>query len=290
MRHGNKINHLGRKTAHRKAMLKNMSNSLILHKRITTTVAKAKEFRKHIEPLLNKTKVDSTHNRRVLFSYLQDKESIKELFGVIAEKIADRPGGYTRIIKMGFRAGDAAEMAMIELVDFNDVYVKEVKTTTTRTRRGKKSTSTIESAKVVSSENSVQEDLTVEENVESNDSSLVEEVAVIEEILPIADIVENPVVEQEVSVNTFSNQDDLKVVEGIGPAIEKLLNDKNIFTFEQLSTTSAESIKEILAEAGSRFAIHDPETWPFQAQLLNEGRMEEFQKLTDELKGGKKVD
>lgn len=122
MRHGNKINHLGRKTAHRKALLMNMSNSLILHKRITTTVAKAKELRKHIEPLLNKTKLDTTHNRRILFSYLQDKESIKELFGVIADKIANRPGGYTRIIKLGFRKGDAADIAMIELVDFNEIY------------------------------------------------------------------------------------------------------------------------------------------------------------------------
>jgi large subunit ribosomal protein L17 len=137
MRHGNKINHLGRKTAHRKALLMNLSNALILHKRITTTVAKAKELRKHIEPLINKTKVDTTHNRRILFSYLQDKESIKELFGVIADKVANRPGGYTRIIKLGFRKGDAADIAMIELVDFNDVYVKETKEATTKTRRGR---------------------------------------------------------------------------------------------------------------------------------------------------------
>lgn len=122
MRHGNKINHLGRKTAHRKALLMNLSNSLIAHKRITTTLAKAKVLRQHIEPLLNKAKTDSTHNRRILFSYLQDKESIKELFSNIAERIANRPGGYTRIIKLGFRKGDAAEIAMIELVDFNEIY------------------------------------------------------------------------------------------------------------------------------------------------------------------------
>lgn len=139
MRHGNKINHLGRKTAHRKALLMNLSNSLIAHKRIRTTLAKAKELRKHIEPLLNKAKQDTTHNRRILFSYLQDKESIKELFGVIADKIAARPGGYTRIIKLGFRKGDAAEIAMIELVDFNEIYNNapgEAASKKKRSRRG----------------------------------------------------------------------------------------------------------------------------------------------------------
>lgn len=178
MRHGNKINHLGRKTAHRKALLMNMSNSLILHKRITTTVAKAKEFRKHIEPLLNKTKSDTTHNRRILFSYLQDKESIKELFGVIAEKIADRPGGYTRIIKLGFRAGDAAEMAMIELVDFNYVYVKEAKANAGKTRRGKrKATSSSVAAPVVEEAEVVEEATVVEEPTitEENATEVVEE-------------------------------------------------------------------------------------------------------------------
>ena len=128
MRHGDKVNNLGRKTAHRHALLKNLSNSLIKYKRIFTTVAKAKALRVHIEPLLTKCKDDSTANRRILFSYLQDKESIKELFGPIAAKIADRPGGYTRIIKTGFRAGDAAEMAMIELVDFNDLYTQNKNT------------------------------------------------------------------------------------------------------------------------------------------------------------------
>lgn len=158
MRHGNKINHLGRKTAHRKALLMNLSNALILHKRIITTVAKAKELRKHIEPLINKTKLDTTHNRRILFSYLQDKESIKELFGVIADKIANRPGGYTRIIKLGFRKGDAADIAMIELVDFNDVYVKETKETTTKTRRGRAKKSAV-AAEEIATNNDLVEDV-----------------------------------------------------------------------------------------------------------------------------------
>jgi large subunit ribosomal protein L17 len=176
MRHGNKVNHLGRKTAHRKALLMNLSNALILHKRITTTVAKAKELRKHIEPLINKTKTDSTHNRRILFSYLQDKESIKELFGVIADKVANRPGGYTRIIKLGFRKGDAADIAMIELVDFNDVYVKETKETTVKTRRGRaKKSSTAEESKVEDTTNNEEliEDVTEVENI----SEATEEVA-----------------------------------------------------------------------------------------------------------------
>lgn len=148
MRHGNKINHLGRKKAHRDALMKNLSNALITNKRITTTLAKAKELRKHIEPLLTKCKTDTTHSRRMLFSYLQDKEIIKELFGNISEKIANRPGGYTRIIKLGFRYSDAAEMAMIELVDFNEVYNTEsTETTKTRRSRRKASSNTISTEK-----------------------------------------------------------------------------------------------------------------------------------------------
>ncbi len=122
MRHGRKVNQLSRTKAHRDALMGNMADSLIKHKRIVTTVAKAKALRGFIEPLLTRAKTDSTHNRRVVFSYLQNKESIKELFGVVSEKIATRPGGYTRIIKMGFRPGDSAEIAMIELVDFNETY------------------------------------------------------------------------------------------------------------------------------------------------------------------------
>jgi large subunit ribosomal protein L17 len=125
MRHGDKINNLGRKKAHRVALLSNLTCQLIEHKRITTTLAKAKVLRVYAEPLINRSKVDNMNNRRVVFSKLQDKEAIKELFGVIGDKIADRPGGYTRIIKLPFRPGDAADMAMIELVDFNTLYTKE---------------------------------------------------------------------------------------------------------------------------------------------------------------------
>jgi len=122
MRHGKKFNHLGRKVGHRRALLKNMSCALIEHKRINTTLAKAKALRVYIEPLITKAKSDTTHSRRVVFGYLQDKEAVKEIFGTIAAKVGDRPGGYCRIIKTGFRRSDAAEMAMIELVDFNEIY------------------------------------------------------------------------------------------------------------------------------------------------------------------------
>ncbi|MDB5024786.1 MAG: ribosomal protein [Mucilaginibacter sp.] len=126
MRHGKKINHLGRTDSHRKAMLANMASSLILHKRITTTLAKAKALRVYVEPILTKAKNDTTHSRRTVFSYLQDKETVTILFREIAEKIANRPGGYTRIIKMENRLGDNAEMALIELVDYNTVYGKDL--------------------------------------------------------------------------------------------------------------------------------------------------------------------
>ena len=139
MRHGKKFNHLGRQTAHRKAMLANMACSLIEHKRINTTVAKAKALRVFVEPLITKSKADTTHNRRVVFSYLRDKYAVTELFKEISVKIADRPGGYLRIIKLGNRQGDNAPMAMVELVDYNEIYNPKgdsAKKTTRRSRRG----------------------------------------------------------------------------------------------------------------------------------------------------------
>jgi len=143
MRHGKKINHLGRTSAHRKSMLSNMASSLILHKRVSTTVAKAKALRKYVEPLLTKSKNDTTHSRRTIFSYLQNKESLKELFDQISGKIANRPGGYTRILKTGNRLGDNADMCIIELVDYNEAMLGAATAgteTRTRTRRrgGKK--------------------------------------------------------------------------------------------------------------------------------------------------------
>ena len=141
MRHNKAVNHLGRKSAHRKAMLANMASSLILKKRITTTEAKAKALKQYVEPIITKSKDDSTHSRRVVFSYLKDKEATAELFRVVTPKIADRPGGYTRILHLGFRQGDAASMVLMELVDFNEAALastpKAEKKTTRRSRAKK---------------------------------------------------------------------------------------------------------------------------------------------------------
>ncbi|MBQ9310114.1 MAG: 50S ribosomal protein L17 [Bacteroidales bacterium] len=142
MRHNKAVNHLGRKSGHRKALLANMASSLILHKRIVTTEAKAKALKPYLEPLVTKSKEDTTHNRRVVFSYLKDKNAVSELFRTIAPKVADRPGGYLRILHVGFRQGDAAEMALIEFVDFNEAALagstkKEAKKTTRRSRAKK---------------------------------------------------------------------------------------------------------------------------------------------------------
>jgi large subunit ribosomal protein L17 len=140
MRHGDKINNLGRTASHRKALLSNMACELIAHKRIVTTLAKAKALRTYIEPLITKGKENTTHQRRIVFSYLQDKEAVAELFGPVAEKIGGRPGGYTRVIKLGTRHGDNAETALIELVDFNEIYGKgkgEAKEPAKRTRRSR---------------------------------------------------------------------------------------------------------------------------------------------------------
>lgn len=139
MRHGKKFNHLSRTASHRSAMLSNMASSLILHKRITTTVAKAKALRKYVEPLITRTKDDTTHSRRVVFSYLQNKKSVATLFGEVAEKVASRPGGYTRILKIGTRLGDNAEMCIMELVDYNELMLKDTVSAKAKTRRSRRS-------------------------------------------------------------------------------------------------------------------------------------------------------
>ena len=158
MRHGKKVIHLGRKTAHRKSMLANLGCSLIEHKRINTTVTKAKALKRFIEPIITKSKTDSTHNRRIAFSLLRDKKTITELFREVASKVGDRPGGYTRVIKVGNRLGDNASMAMIELVDFNEIYNTE-KITKKKTRRRSgtknKATETVKSKDKVSNEENI---------------------------------------------------------------------------------------------------------------------------------------
>jgi len=191
MRHGKKVNHLSRKKGHRRSLLSNMACSLIEHKSINTTLAKAKALRVYVEPLLTKSKTDSTHSRRTVFSYLQDKGAVAELFREVAPKIASRNGGYTRIIRTGYRLGDNAEMCMIELVDFNEVYTKETKTKTTRRSRrgGKKTTST----------ETLVEDAVVEESaVESAEepaAEAAEEPAAEAAEEPAAEIAEEPATE-----------------------------------------------------------------------------------------------
>lgn len=193
MRHGNKVNHLSRKTGHRKAMLSNMACSLIEHKRITTTIAKAKTLRGFIEPLLTKSKTDSTHSRRVVFSYLQSKDAVTELFREVAPKIASRDGGYTRIIRTGYRLGDNAEMCMIELVDFNELYNNTAKKTTRRSRRGGKSSETVATTAAVVEETPVAEVVEEIPAAEVVEDTPVAEVA---EETPVAEVVEEaPVAE-----------------------------------------------------------------------------------------------
>ena len=199
MRHGNKINHLGRKTSHRKAMLQNMACSLIEHKRISTTIAKAKTLRVFVEPILTKAKTDSTHSRRVVFSYLQNKDMVTELFREVAPKIANRAGGYTRIIRTGYRLGDNAEMCMIELVDYNELYNNDsAKKTTRRSRRGgakKEGDVAVEATESTESTESVVEDVVVAENVTEATEEVVAEEVIVEES-PVEEVVVEAVVEE----------------------------------------------------------------------------------------------
>jgi large subunit ribosomal protein L17 len=193
MRHGKTFNHLGRTSAHRKAMLANMASSLLIYKRIETTLAKAKELRKYVEPLLTKSKNDTTHSRRTVFSYLKNKESVKELFGDIAEKIAERPGGYTRIIKLGNRLGDNAELCIIELVDYNKTML-EAKTETKRTRRGRRG------AKGKTENNTIAED----EIVVKNEGTVEGQMLVVKE---------NALIEEAQVIGEETTDNELKAVE-----------------------------------------------------------------------------
>ena len=208
MRHGNKVNHLGRKTGHLKAMLSNMACSLLEHKRITTTLAKAKSLRVFVEPILTKSKNDTTHSRRLVFSHLQNKEVVTELFRDIALKIATRNGGYTRIIRTGFRLGDNAEMCIIELVDYNDIYTNEkAKKTTRRSRRGGGATTPSVSGETdvedVVSDEVVAEDAIVEDVVA--EEAVVEEV-VAEEVVAEEAVVEDTVTEEAVVEDTVTEE------------------------------------------------------------------------------------
>jgi large subunit ribosomal protein L17 len=191
MRHNKKVNHLGRKSAHRKAMLANMASSLLIHKRISTTVAKAKALRIYVEPLITKGKSDTTHSRRVVFSYLQDKDAVSELFREIAVKVGDRPGGYTRILKTGNRLGDNAEMCIMELVDYNEAMLAAsddaAKSKKRRSRRGgaKKTDDVVAPVSA--------------KTTEKAKPSATEEVKVVEDAKVVEEVVETPIAETEVA-------------------------------------------------------------------------------------------
>lgn len=297
MRHGKKINHLGRKTGHRKALLKNLAISLIEHKRINTTLAKAKALRRYIEPLVTKSKTNSTHSRRVVFGYLQNKQAVDELFTNVASKIADRPGGYVRVIKTGYRKGDAAEIAMIEFVDFNTLYsgastTAGATTKKKRTRRGKKKaddtgSSTAKTTAAVAAATTAKVVEVKEEIVEKVEAPKAEVVETVkEEVIETKEEVKETVATPEKS----TEPDDLKKIEGIGPKIAEILNNAGINTFADLANTTPEKVRELLTEAGPRFASHDPTTWPKQSKMAADGEWEALEKWQDELDGGKVVD
>jgi large subunit ribosomal protein L17 len=228
MRHGNKVNHLGRKTGHLKAMLSNMACSLLEHKRITTTLAKAKSLRVFVEPILTKSKNDTTHSRRLVSSHLQNKEVVTELFRDIALKIATRNGGYTRIIRTGFRLGDNAEMCIIELVDYNDIYTNEkAKKTTRRSRRGGGATTPSVSGETdveeVVSEEAVVEDTVTEEVVteEVVTEEVVVEETVVEEVVAEEVVVEETVVEDAIVEEVVAEEAVVEEAVSEEPVIEE---------------------------------------------------------------------
>jgi large subunit ribosomal protein L17 len=274
MRHGNKNNNLSRTASHRRALLMNLGCQLITYKRITTTVAKAKALRTYIEPLITKTKATESkesisHNHRIVFSYLNDKAAVKELFTVVAPKVVGRPGGYTRIIKLGARQGDNAEMAMIELVDFNDVYNNSAATEgaepakkTRRSGGAKKATATND-VNAISDAEVVADDATAEGT---------------EAIAPKVKV-----------TKAKASGDDLTIIEGIGPKAAEVLVAAGIDTFAKLAEASAESVKEILTSSEARVGHLDPTTWAQQSQLAADGKMDELEELKLKLNNGKEV-
>ncbi len=260
MRHGNKNNNLSRTASHRKALLGNLASQLFQHKKIVTTLAKAKALRPYVEPLITKAKENTTHQRRIVFSHLQDKDAVKELFDVISAKTSSRPGGYTRVIKLGKRVGDNAELAMIELVDYNEVYGKgigEVATTTKRTRRagggGRKKSASEEATSKATTEPTATEAKPVKEK------------------------------------STVKKGDDLTKIEGVGPKAAEVLVEAGIKTFAELSKSTADDLKEILEKSEGHFNAADPTTWPEQAELAAADKWDELKELQDKLKGGKEA-
>ena len=254
MKHGKKFKSLSRTKSHRKALMGNLASELIKHKRISTTLAKGKELRKYVEPLLTKCKTDTTHNRRLVFKGLLSNEQAKglvaEMFRDIAPKIADRPGGYTRIIKLAPRQGDNAPMCFIELVDYNEVYTAggttEKKTTTRRSSRGgaKKTTDTAPAETVAA----------------------------------------------KAAPKAEAKGDDLTKIEGVGPKTAEALAAAGMTTFKAVSESTPEVVKEILDAAEANLSSLDPTTWVDQAKLAADGKWDELKKWQDEMDGGRPTD
>jgi len=242
MRHGDKINNLGRTESHRRALLANLAIALIEHKRITTTLAKAKALRRYAEPLITKAKDNSTHSRRIVFSYLQNKEALKELFGTVAEKVGDRPGGYLRIIKLGFRRGDGAETAMIEMVDFNETYnpnagkVRQAK----KTRRGgrKAGVASEATAPVVEEEVVAEQEI---ETVEEVVAAPVEEVVEIVEAAPV-EAIAAPEIATEVEETVEAAADE--VAEEVTETVEAVADSS-----DEVASGVEEAVEDVSASA-----------------------------------------
>ena len=251
MRHGNKVKKLGRTHAHRKATMAALSSALIQHKRITTTLPKAKALRSYVEPIIHRAKEDTTHNRREVFRHLQDKEAVKAVFGDIAGVIGDRPGGYTRIVKLGQRAGDAAEVAVIELVDFNDVKPAGAAGTKRRTRRSRRSGASADAPKAAAPKATAK-------------------AAAAKPAAAKADAA-----------------DDLTKVWGVGPVFAAALNDAGITTFAQLAAADLDALRTAIAE-GSNASDEsaNEETWAQQARLLANGDTDGHAAFVERLKAG----
>ena len=249
MRHGDKNNNLSRTASHRKALLSNLACQLFQYKKIVTTLAKAKALRPYVEPLITKAKENTTHQRRLVFSHLQDKEAVKELFDVISAKVASRPGGYTRVIKLGRRVGDNAELAMIELVDYNEIYGNSIETAETaakKTRRAGRS-------KKAAAPKEEKAEATATETVSTEEAKT----------------------------------DDLTIIEGIGPKASEVLQAAGITTFAQIAEKKAEELKEILDQSEGTFNAQDTTSWPEQAQLAADGKMDDLTALKEKLNAGR---
>ena len=264
MRHGDKINNLGRTASHRNALLINLTCQLFEHKKIVTTLAKAKALRPFVEPLITKSKQNTTHQRRLVFSRLQDKVAVKELFDVISPKIASRPGGYTRVIKLGKRVGDNAELAMIELVDYNEIYGKGIGETTTTTKKTRRAGRTKKTTDVADDKAAKHATVHAAEEVPGAEASHVVK-----------------------TKSKKSEADDLTKIEGIGPKAAEVLHEGGITSFAKLAKSKAEDIKEMLEKSDGHFNAQDPTSWPEQAQLATDEKWDELQVLQDKLIGGR---